>query len=198
VSAAVEARATCRGCGAQIEPGTGNRKREWCSDRCRKRTLYSQPCWIAGSRRTGQTAPGRAALPSVRRSEGWRREAIWTRDAILAAIRAWASRVRRATSRTTGGRITRGTTFTTMRAPAGLRTRTGAGRGLTLRSASSAHGTPLSLRRRIRTTTIARWRRERPRVAVTSGTRPSAARPSHAEPESAERSPDPPAGEESP
>jgi hypothetical protein len=91
VSAAVEARATCRGCGAQIEPGTGNRKREWCSDRCRKRTLYSQPCLDCGKPTNG--SDGRRDEPRCLRCAAVKAGAektIWTRDAILAAIHAWA------------------------------------------------------------------------------------------------------------
>lgn len=34
----------CRGCETMVDPGTSNRKRVWCSERCRKLTLYSRKC----------------------------------------------------------------------------------------------------------------------------------------------------------
>jgi hypothetical protein len=78
----VEARATCRGCGAQIEPGTGNRKREWCSGRCRKRTLYSGTCESCGGPTNGYNGPGTAATVCLACLK-------WTSGAILEALRDW-------------------------------------------------------------------------------------------------------------
>jgi hypothetical protein len=91
VSAATEVRTTCRGCGEPIDPGTNNRKREWCSDRCRKRTLYSRQCVDCGAT---CNVDGRVEGASERCggcSRRYRHEARrWTPEAVIAAIQAWA------------------------------------------------------------------------------------------------------------
>lgn len=41
----------CRGCGATLAPTNGRgRQRLWCSDRCRRRTLYVTPCRTCGAK----------------------------------------------------------------------------------------------------------------------------------------------------
>jgi hypothetical protein len=63
VKAAVEAaKGRCWGCGAAIGPSRGGRRRKWCSDRCRKATLYSGVCVDCG----GATAYSGTATPSDR------------------------------------------------------------------------------------------------------------------------------------
>ena len=50
----------CRGCGAPItQPLTRGRRREWCSDKCRKRQ-YDRPCVDCGTPIDG-TTPSRKA-----------------------------------------------------------------------------------------------------------------------------------------
>lgn len=84
----------CHGCGAAVAPTTGRgRRRKWCSDRCRKQTLYSVPCEdcgtpLSGSEGRGPNAPTRCTPCNVRRVQG---EALWTRASIIEAIRSWAA-----------------------------------------------------------------------------------------------------------
>lgn len=58
---------TCRGCDAVLPPQRGpGRERVWCTDRCRKQTLYGRPCRdcgkaLNGSDGTGPNAPVRCA-----------------------------------------------------------------------------------------------------------------------------------------
>jgi len=62
VSATVAQETACQGCGAPIEqPHYGRRK--WCSDRCRKTTLYAVPCERCGER-CGGIANGHRGHPS--------------------------------------------------------------------------------------------------------------------------------------
>lgn len=42
--------APCVGCGATLPPRRVARPRKWCSDRCRKLTLYARPCLDCGKR----------------------------------------------------------------------------------------------------------------------------------------------------
>lgn len=49
VSVVAEA-ARCHGCRVEIPPSRGGPARKWCSDRCRKETLYSVACRECGAR----------------------------------------------------------------------------------------------------------------------------------------------------
>lgn len=54
----------CAGCGTPItQPPSRGRRRKWCSDRCRKRTLYSGTCEICGGPTNGSN--GRDAASDV-------------------------------------------------------------------------------------------------------------------------------------
>lgn len=47
-------RRLCAGCGAEVPPSAHHgRPRKWCSERCRKQTLYSHPCEDCGAPTTG-------------------------------------------------------------------------------------------------------------------------------------------------
>lgn len=52
---------TCQGCGAELLPSGGNRPRKWCSERCRRRTLYAGTCIDCGGPTDGSN--GRARAP---------------------------------------------------------------------------------------------------------------------------------------
>jgi len=47
----------CAGCGVKLPPPSpkANRGRKWCSDQCRKKTLYSPPCIDCGTPTNGTT-----------------------------------------------------------------------------------------------------------------------------------------------
>ncbi len=51
----------CAGCGAPLAPSRGGPPRKWCSERCRKRTLYAGVCERCG--RPTNCSDGRAAAP---------------------------------------------------------------------------------------------------------------------------------------
>lgn len=80
----------CRGCGVAIGPARGpGRVREWCSERCRKRSLYSGVCEVCG----GPTYGGDAIPPAVcgrcvRQQQ--HDDRAWTRETVVDAIRRWA------------------------------------------------------------------------------------------------------------
>lgn len=84
----------CQGCYVQLPPTrNGNTKpRKWCSDRCRKQTLYSVPCVDCGKRLNGSDGRGPNAaircLACASAKSGAERK-VWTRAAIVAAIREW-------------------------------------------------------------------------------------------------------------
>jgi hypothetical protein len=48
---------TCAGCGRELE---GRGRAKWCSDRCRKRTLYAGVCVDCGAPTSGCNGPGKA------------------------------------------------------------------------------------------------------------------------------------------
>lgn len=52
---------TCAGCGTAIEQPPRGKPRKWCSDRCRKRTLYGGTCKLCGAVTNGYDGPGTAA-----------------------------------------------------------------------------------------------------------------------------------------
>lgn len=78
----------CDGCGAEI-PQRGNRRRRWCSQRCRKRTLYSGTCRRCGATTNGYGGPGTASDLCVHCAP--KETARWTCDAIVTAMRSWAA-----------------------------------------------------------------------------------------------------------
>lgn len=77
---------TCQGCGAELPPSRGSRPRKWCSNHCRRHTMYSRPCLDCGKPTySGNAIPPERCLPC------WgRRRQIWTEEAVIAAIQAWA------------------------------------------------------------------------------------------------------------
>jgi hypothetical protein len=90
VSATTEVRTTCRGCGEPIEQPPSGRRRQWCSENCRRRHVYSGTCVDCGA----QTSRGRGSSPNERcRPCGAKKNGadakVWTREAIVAAIREW-------------------------------------------------------------------------------------------------------------
>jgi DNA-directed RNA polymerase subunit RPC12/RpoP len=84
----------CQGCGAKLVPNKGpGPQRKWCSDRCRKNTLYVRFCADCGARLNssdghGPHAPVRCPGCASRASGEARK--VWTPDAVVAAIQAWA------------------------------------------------------------------------------------------------------------
>jgi hypothetical protein len=81
--------ATCQGCAVDLPPKKWKGPdRKWCSNRCRKQTLYSGTCRECGARTNGSDGPGTASdlcchcAPAA--------NAKWTRDVIIAAIQGWA------------------------------------------------------------------------------------------------------------
>ena len=77
---------TCHGCGASLVK-RGNRAPKWCSERCRKQTSYTGTCVDCGGRTgySGQVTPYarcNACAGALKK--------VWTAEAIIEAIRAWA------------------------------------------------------------------------------------------------------------
>lgn len=83
----------CKGCGAELPPPRGpGRERIWCSARCRKDTLYREPCEVCGVLvRADGTAPHRADGRRLCVPCAVDEATIWTRDAIICAIQDWAA-----------------------------------------------------------------------------------------------------------
>jgi hypothetical protein len=77
---------TCEGCGQTGTQITAGPARKWCSDRCRKQTLYTGTCVDCG----GRTGFSGTSVPSERCS-GCTREhlRIWTRERVLADMVDW-------------------------------------------------------------------------------------------------------------
>lgn len=48
----------CQGCGDPLPPSRGGHPRKWCSERCRKQTLYSVPCVACGEPLNGSNGRG--------------------------------------------------------------------------------------------------------------------------------------------
>lgn len=67
---------------------TSGRLRKWCSDRCRRTTLYGGTCKYCGTITNGSDGPG--AAPDVCISCAAGHYATWTREAIIACIQQWA------------------------------------------------------------------------------------------------------------
>jgi hypothetical protein len=56
----------CQGCGTPVEQPLRGGRRKWCSERCRRVTLYSRPCLDCGAT---TNLDGRVTDPSVRCTE---------------------------------------------------------------------------------------------------------------------------------
>lgn len=82
---------TCDGCGTAIEPSRGNRPRRWCSERCRKRTLYAGECEHCGARTDGSNGrgPNAARLCTHCNHDEQIANAVWTRERILHEGQRW-------------------------------------------------------------------------------------------------------------
>lgn len=85
----------CKGCGTELaprDPHVPAPPRKWCSERCRKQTLYSRPCADCGKPLNGSNGTGPNAYvrcqPCGAKHSGAERK-VWTREAIVAAIREW-------------------------------------------------------------------------------------------------------------
>lgn len=74
-------------CDEHGEQATPGRLRKWCSDRCRKVTLYGGECRVCGAVTNGYDGRGTASdlcchcAPVV--------NATWTREAIISRLQAW-------------------------------------------------------------------------------------------------------------
>lgn len=83
----------CHGCGATLAPNKApGRQRKWCSDRCRKVTLYSRSCVDCGVtiNTDGRvTNANQRCVPCAAKHSGAERK-VWTADAVVAAIQTWA------------------------------------------------------------------------------------------------------------
>lgn len=80
---------SCHGCGKQLPPSRGpGRQRKWCTNRCRRQTLYAGSCVDCGAPTNGYNGPGKASKRCVACAAADRK--IWTREALIAAIQAWA------------------------------------------------------------------------------------------------------------
>lgn len=81
----------CLGCGAELPPKTWNgRDRKWCSERCRKQTLYSGTCVDCGEPTNGYAGIGKAGERCKKcRHAKEHADRIWTRERILADGRRW-------------------------------------------------------------------------------------------------------------
>lgn len=83
----------CDGCDAPLPRSRGPRRRRWCSERCRKVTLYAGSCVDCGAPTNGYGGPGRASKRccdcDARRRHEMR---IWTPETVVEAIRAFADR----------------------------------------------------------------------------------------------------------
>jgi hypothetical protein len=81
---------TCQGCSAELQQPRSGRRRKWCSDKCRKRTLYSLPCADCGQpcntdgRVTGASERCLACYTKHRRQIA--------RAYVIDSIREWAER----------------------------------------------------------------------------------------------------------
>lgn len=78
----------CPGCGKDL---TGAHwKRKWCSERCRKETLYSGTCESCGAKTDGSN--GREAAPTHCKECAPRANRLWPKERIIKKIKEWAER----------------------------------------------------------------------------------------------------------
>jgi hypothetical protein len=76
--------AKCQGCGGELPPQkrASGRRRKWCSERCRRDTLYAGTCDTCGGPTDGSDGASRAPTRCA--------DCIaWTPEAILEALRDW-------------------------------------------------------------------------------------------------------------
>jgi hypothetical protein len=81
----------CHGCGAPLmRKSSHGRAPKWCSQRCRKQTLYTGTCETCGDRTgwNGTITPSRECAPCASRRAGAARKR-WTRDVLVAKLREW-------------------------------------------------------------------------------------------------------------
>jgi hypothetical protein len=87
----VQAVNKCFGCSVKIPPSRGGRARKWCSERCRKLTLYSRRCVDCDAVCNTDGRVTRAAERCRTCAERLTHETrTWTPEAIVAAIQSWA------------------------------------------------------------------------------------------------------------
>jgi hypothetical protein len=87
---------TCQGCDTELPAQTRGRPRLWCTDRCRKRTLYSRQCVDCGAPCNTDGAVRDAATRCGECSRAHQSaEAVWTRETVLDAGRRWQAMVGR-------------------------------------------------------------------------------------------------------
>lgn len=77
----------CAGCGGPLPPQKAGRPRKWCSERCRKQTMYGGTCRFCGATTNGYDGPGTAS--DVCKVCLYTRLA-WNREKVIAAIQRWA------------------------------------------------------------------------------------------------------------
>src|SRR5437763_864330 len=77
----------CRGCNTPVENKGPGKRREWCSERCRKQTLYSVPCVDCGKALNGSDGKGahERCVPCAAAKTG--RDKAWPRWEQIAAMR---------------------------------------------------------------------------------------------------------------
>lgn len=82
---------TCDGCGTPIEQSRSNRRRRWCSERCRKQTMYGSACESCGNPTNGSNGRGpNAARLCVACSRAQQStDAHWTRERCIAEGHRW-------------------------------------------------------------------------------------------------------------
>lgn len=83
----------CHGCDTELPPNRApGRARKWCSERCRKQTLYARPCMDCGAPRTNGSDSAREPRCSACAAvKGGKTKQVWTPAAGLAAIQEWAT-----------------------------------------------------------------------------------------------------------
>lgn len=82
----------CHGCGSDLPPKTwAGRDQKWCSDRCRKITLYSKQCIDCGAACNTDGSVADASVRCRACSLLWQHvRRRWTPGTIIAAIQRWA------------------------------------------------------------------------------------------------------------
>lgn len=80
------------GCGTTLAPNKApGRARKWCSERCRRRTLYGGRCEDCGATTCNGGAPPQPRRCLACASARKHAERHWTPEAIREALRAWAA-----------------------------------------------------------------------------------------------------------
>lgn len=79
----------CAGCGATLQPNRApGRPRKWCSERCRRRTLYTGICKSCGAETyDGSASPSDECAACMRQRQ--HDERYWTRERIIDSIHRW-------------------------------------------------------------------------------------------------------------